>query len=239
MISIIVPVGTEDNIEQYQNILTSIKQQTPHQENVEYDIIWVGGHSTIKDWLLSQGEVHIEAPDLNRAARMNLGIKAAKNECIVLHHPRSILQEGALVELSSHISSLGEKEIYWGCFTHKFKGTMTPLKRFTSWYSNHIRCDVNKVVYLDHCFYLSKQMYQKIELLPEEDIYEDTLLSYRLREVASPKRMSSISLTSDIRFKKKGFARQALLNQYTKILFYCGVPLPKINKIYERGLWLN
>ena len=234
MISIIIPVGTEKNIEQYKKILDSTESQ-----DVVTERIWVGGSEEIQNWLLSQKEHHISAPGLNRAARMNLGIQKAKYDCFLLNHPRSVLQKGALGELSRLIQSKNSDQAYWGCFTHKFMGEETLLKRFTSWYSNQIRCAANNVVYLDHCFYLSRQMYKQIGLLPEEDIFEDSLLSYKLRDQAPCKRLESISLTSDVRFKKQGFAKQAILNQFVKILFLAGVSPPKINEIYEKGLWLN
>ena len=234
MISIIIAVGTEKNIQQYQQILESIKGQ-----GIENERIWIGGSTVIEEWLKNQGETHIQAPDLNRAARMNIGIKQARFDYYVLNHPRSVLQNGALRELAELIRTKQAGEAFWGCFTHKFMGKMTPLKRFTSWYSNRIRCGINKVVYLEHCFYLSKKMYQEIKILPEEDIFEDTLLSYGMRKVTAPKRLDSISLTSDVRFQKKGFARQALLNQYVKLLFLLGYSSEKINEVYERGLWLN
>ncbi|MCI5071890.1 glycosyltransferase [bacterium] len=168
----------------------------------------------------------------SRAARLNLGLKHAKGEVIVLHHPRSILSMDAFKQLKNVQSNM------WGGFTHSFDQTGF-LYNFTSWYSNTIRFKYRHIVYLDHCIFLHKSFLNHQPLLDDVKIFEDTLLSKRLKQYSKPILFTALSTTSSIRFKKNGLYKQALLNQVAKILFIMGVQPNTIDKLYERNLNLN
>lgn len=168
-----------------------------------------------------------------RAERLNIGVNKSKGDFLLLHHPRSYIQpEGlqALLDLCRNSDSPR-----WGCFTHRFDSPH-PLLKFTSWYSNNVRLRLSKIAYLDHCIFLSRQLWSD---LPTVDIFEDTLLSYKLRKAGAPVLLPHLSTTSAVRFNKNGILRQALLNQLLKFGFHLGWSAKKMNRLYEKDLELN
>ena len=230
-ISIVIPVGTEENHEIYHQIYDGL-----HKDS-ELELVWVSANLTLNKWLESKNQRVIEEKGPNRAYRLNIGIRAASFEHIILHHPRSILAEGAIGELKKTFMKNSKA---WGGFTHRFFDSSHYLMKFTSWYSNRVRFDLKGIIYLDHCFYFNKRLIGDNPYVPEVDIFEDTLLSDKLNKLGPPTRLSSFSSTSAIRFNKNGTWKQALMNQKLKLAYLFKTTNDKeMNKTYEKDLWLN
>lgn len=169
-----------------------------------------------------------------RSERINLGIKAASNAYLLLQHPRSVLARPAYEYLINH-----GNRIPWGGFTHTFNEPHRLLK-FTSWYSNYVRLKFSSIVYLDHCIFINRNYFRKIDLtISLVDIFEDTELSKILKKFYPATLIPHQSLTSAIRFNKNGIYKQATLNQLLKLGYHFGLSPKRMNKIYEKGLSLN
>ncbi len=169
----------------------------------------------------------------SRAIRLNHGIKNARGDMILLHHPRSLIERKGIEELL-----MKSNELVWGAFTHAFD-TLGFLYKFTSFYSNKIRGDMRKVYYLDHCIFAKKRVLEEIGYVPELDIFEDTALCEKLKKIGSGERLHAISTTEAIRFEKNGFFRQAFLNMKLKFQYRRGKDHQMLNKEYEENLELN
>ena len=177
--------------------------------------------------------------------KLQAGIDASSGAVILLHHPRSLVDPAGLVWLykkaatvDKNNSSSSSSSSWWGGFTHKFDKVHW-LLRFTSWYSNRIRPMLSRILYLDHCiFFTQNALTRKI---PPVSVFEDTELSKILRESCRdpPEVAPYLSVTSAIRFVANGVLRQAMLNQWMKLLYYCGLHHQVMNKTYEKGLGLN
>ena len=229
MISVIIPTFNEISHGYIEKILKSLSSRP----NIE--IICVDSESsdgTIE--LIEQYDVKLIQHKTNsRGERLTVGAKAATHDLIVLHHPRSILEIEALDYIMKNKENLS-----WGGFTHKFD-CKHPLLSFTSWYSNYVRADLKGIFYLDHCFYIQKDLLIDIDYLPSIDIFEDTILSQRLLSKCRPKRLPFKSQTSAIRFNQNGVWRQAFLNQWMKILLRFNTDYQELNKKYEKDVPLN
>ncbi len=200
------------------------------------EIIVVNKSDEIPELLNTLPVKLISSKDPSRAVRQNLGIKAAQGDIILLHHPRSVLERGAIQELTE---AMENQMITWGCFTHGFN-IKHPLLQFTSWYSNKVRCDQKSIAYLDHCVFFRRSLLENDPTpVPEVDIFEDTELSLKLKKLGKPVRLSKQSTTSAIRFQKNGVYRQSLLNQVLKVGYGLGVSDGWMNRLYEKGLSLN
>lgn len=167
-----------------------------------------------------------------RGEKLKLGFQKSKGEIILFHHPRSILQKDGIIYLLQN-----ENIPDWGGFTHKFDSEHFILK-FTSFYSNFIRAQIKNIFYLDHCIFAKKEILKLIEI-PEVEIFEDTLLSQNLKGISKSKLLPYYSTTSSIRFHKNGIYFQSVLNQLMKIGFYCKIPFPILNRLYEKSIELN
>jgi len=229
MLSIVIPIFNEQKHGYLDRILTLLSK-------TQHEIICVDSYST-------DDTVHIvdkynnttlyQIKTNSRAARLNYGIKKSSSAMILLHHPRSLLNLDGLIYLDEN-----QQHLKWGAYSHAFDG-QHPLLKFTSWYSNIVRGDIKQIYYLDHCIFAQKKLLQKINYLPELEIFEDTELCKRLQTEAKGHRLPYNVLTSSARFQINGLWKQVLLNQWMKILYAINVDHRKINKQYEKGLGFN
>ena len=162
-----------------------------------------------------------------------------------------------------------------------FVETTNFLLNFTSWWSNNIRGDLMGIYYLDHCLFCSKDLYSQLPHgFPPLPIFEDTEFCKAIHKVYQNYRKKqnhniqqqrivlipqlrfkkSLSLTSDIRFRKNGILKQISLNQLLKLKYFWNQyhissrlenedtkilsspnndAFSRMNRIYERGLKLN
>lgn len=178
----------------------------------------------------------VEVQSTKRAVRYNEAFKrvtCAPEDWILLHHPRSVLDPDAYQALEKIVPTQS-----WGAFTHEFDHSH-PLLSFTSWWSNHIRGDLKKIFYLDHCLFVRRAAFEKAGGFPEREIFEDTLLSNKLSLHQTPVRLPNRSLTSAVRFRVNGVWTQAWKNQVLKWKFYFNADDEEMNKDYEKGVDLN
>lgn len=202
--------------------------------NLQLELIVVDGGSSDGTWekLQSYSLTKILLENSNRSKRLKVGVSKAQGEMILLHHSRTLLTEDAL-------SGLYEKchQRIWGGFRHSFDKKKMGLL-FTSFYSNNIRFKLRGVVYLDHGLFFHRELISLKEF-PEVPIFEDTLISYKLRKGAKPILLEETIKTSAIRFERNGFLKQALRNQVAKLKFYLQSDFESIDRHYEKNLNLN
>jgi glycosyltransferase involved in cell wall biosynthesis len=229
LLTIVIPTLNESKTGYLPRILSAYKGLA------EIEIICVdGGSADDTVSLIKQSGVRLLVTDVcSRAGRLNAGIKEAKFDMVLLHHPRSIIDINGVKALVNQTSNLR-----WGAFTHQFS-ISHPLLNFTSWYSNNIRGKLHGIYYLDHCLFAQKQLLLDVGLFPDIDIFEDTEICLRLNKQATPIKLPFISQTSAVRFQTQGIYRQALRNQYLKWLYYFKRSDKEMNMLYEKGLELN
>lgn len=227
MLSVIIPTFNEIKNNYLQNILENLS-------NFDLEIIIVDSYSSDQSVELAKryDANIIQINTTSRAKRLNVGIENASGEFILLHHPRSLVSTDGIEYLIKHQHTLD-----WGAFTHIFDH-QHPLLSFTSWYSNFIRGDFRQIYYLDHCIFASKKLLQKVNMFDEVDIFEDTLICKKLRNICAPKRLSFFSKTSALRFLKNGILKQIYLNQKVKLYYLFNMDHKIINKEYD-NLELN
>ena len=231
MISVILPTFNEIS----SSYLGPIMSRLARLHQAEILVIDGGSTDGTVEFVAGHGVEVLSLPGSSRAARLNLGIEQSQGEMLLLHHPRSVIEPDD-IELMRTLSDADQ--LTWGGFTHQFDSDH-PLLRFTSWYSNHIRCDRSGIVYLDHCVFLSRAIKQSGIKIPDIDIFEDTELSKLLLEFGRPVRLAAKARTSAIRFRSNGMWRQSFLNQLLKIAYHLQLSPDRMNRLYEKGLHLN
>tara|TARA_R110000868_G_scaffold175888_8_gene413149 strand:+ start:5282 stop:5938 length:657 start_codon:yes stop_codon:yes gene_type:complete len=180
-----------------------------------------------------RGFTYVKSKAINRAGRLNDGIKYVNTPWVIFHHPRSLLNPAAFTQIRELSSPA------WGAFTHQFDDPH-PLFKFTSFWSNHIRGELQGIYYLDHCLYSHVNLLSdKPRPFSEVDVFEDTIFCKRLKTSMRPHRLSAASTTSSVRFKQNGIWRQAFMNQLLKLGYFLGLDHTMMNRWYEKGLGLN
>ncbi|EMY71107.1 hypothetical protein [Leptospira vanthielii] len=166
----------------------------------------------------------------SRAERLNIGFHKSKGEVVLFHHPRTYLPREAinyLIELSCQ----KEQKVRWGGFLHQFDKEHF-LLRFISWYSNFIRFKRKGIVYLDHCVFFDRRLWQSD--LKLQYIFEDTELSQKFRKITWPVLLPYPAITSAHRFEKNGIIKQSLLNQLLKLGYFLRLPSSILFSLYQR-----
>lgn len=237
MITILLCAFNEEHNPYFWQTLKLIQDLEEKRNQLEVIVGFTDGGDRTRFLLLEKKIRFIEVQTRKRADRYNEALKlssGAEKDWILLHHPRSLLCEEAILALKELHS-----RVKWGAFTHQFDDTH-PLLTFTSWWSNAVRGDLKGIFYLDHCLFVRKDLFLKIGGVPSVEIFEDTLLSLALSRHSEPVRLSWKSVTSSIRFKTQGIWKQALKNQLLKIKFLLNLSQDQqMNAEYERGVNLN
>jgi hypothetical protein len=226
-VSVIIPTCREND----ESYLLKMAEHYPSHSQLEF---LVADFDTPKELLeqIKRSDFNILQTNLQtRAERLQKGLEEAHGELIVLHHPRSLLDPSAWHQLLEP-----QEPLTWGGFTHRFDQQSWGLN-FTSWYSNHVRPCLWRVVYLDHCLYFKKKLLTSP--IPPVPIFEDTEISRVLRCSGPPKILAPPAVTSAVRFRKNGFWQQVCKNQILKVAYHLGVSRDRMNKFYEKKLNLN
>ncbi len=228
MISILIPTFNEVENGFLENILNGFSALA----NIE--VICADGNSNdnTRDIIKKYKVKLVDASQKSRAQRISIGVEHCSNDLILINHPRSLIDIKAIEYLEKNYN-----KITWGGLTHKFD-TEHPLLNFTSWYSNNIRAKINRIIYLDHCIFFKKSKFPNAFPLPPVEIFEDTILSKRLKKY-NPIVIPYNSITSSIRFKKNGILKQSIINQFSKACYHLNISDKWLNKIYEKNINLN
>lgn len=237
-LSIVLPIFHEKNNVLFPQILAELKKSVEVSNEIE--IIVVDSYSkdnTLE--LVKEGlgiTVHqIEAT--SRAERLNKGVELAQGEWVFLHHPRSLVDAQSFIDIIAQSQQWDDNT--WAGLRHEFDVDHYFL-RYISWYSNNVRLAKKSIVYLDHCFVMSRHLAKAIFPIPDMDIFEDTEISVRLKEHSKPLLLDQYrSLTSAIRFVNNGIYTQYITNQLMKLGYSLNISPTKLNKWYERRTALN
>lgn len=243
--SIILPCVNEIRHGYLEYILTNLISQKGNKE-----IIVVvsasddGTEQVLEKYAAQYSEIQVvRSLAKNRAQRLNEGIAVSLGEIVLLHHPATLLPDRIALDLidqaliSKHDPKYDSK-YEWGAFQHSFDLSHW-LLRFTSWYSDNVRVQRKGIVYLDHCPFIDRQILTKIGNVPDLDIFEDTVLSDRLRQVSRPVLAQGKVITSARRFRQRGIYRHAMLNQLLKICYYFRIDPQWLNRLYEQKASIN
>jgi len=239
--SIILPCVNEIRHGYLENILTNLISQKGNKEIIV--VVSPSNDRTeqvLEEYAARCSEIQVvRSLAQNRAQRLNEGIAVSSGEIVLLHHPATLLPDRIALDLIDQaLISEYHSEYDWGAFQHSFD-LVHWLLRFTSWYSDNVRVRQKAIVYFDHCPFIKRQVLTKIGNVPDLDIFEDTVLSDRLRQFSPPVLAQGKVITSARRFRQRGIYRHAMLNQLLKICYHFRIDPQWLNRLYEQKASIN
>jgi rSAM/selenodomain-associated transferase 2 len=94
-----------------------------------------------------------------------------------------------------------------------------------------LRCGMLRLPYGDQGLLLPRSLYAEIGGFPPLELMEDVALARRLgrRRIAL---LRTRAVTSAQRYRRDGYLRRSLMNQLCLMLYFLGVPLATIGRIY-------
>jgi rSAM/selenodomain-associated transferase 2 len=94
-----------------------------------------------------------------------------------------------------------------------------------------LRCGMLRLPYGDQGLLLPRSLYAEIGGFPPLELMEDVAMDRRLgrRRIAL---MRARAVTSALRYRRDGYLRRSLTNQLCLMLYFLGVPLATIGRIY-------
>lgn len=229
MISIIISAFNESHNEYLKKTISEYK----NYPNTELIVVDGGSTDGTDSYLMREGVSFHVLTNSNRAERINYGVSKSSGSFLILYHPRNYIP----IKSFEYIIKNKDK-IRWAALSHKFDDSSIILSA-VSWYSNYVRVFLKSIVYLDHCFILTKDLFNKAGKIPSIDIFEDTAFSENLKKHTRAQLLPVQTYTSSVRFRKNGILRQILMNQFLKLAYFLGLSHLAMNRFYEKKLELN
>ncbi|MBI4057416.1 MAG: TIGR04283 family arsenosugar biosynthesis glycosyltransferase [Elusimicrobia bacterium] len=221
--SVILPVWNEEA--RIQDCLLRIREQSPESEIVVVD----GGSSdrtAERAANLAHRIVKLSYP--NRGVQLHRGAEASSGEFLLFLHVDCVLPRGWPHILKKNWSD--SKELAATVFSidygqPKFRYHLIEKVQ-------HLRCRWFQVVYGDHAFCVSREMYDRSGGFPAVPLMEDLAFCHRLRSLGKIKLLPEKVQVSPRRQMKKGPLRNALWNNVLLIQYYLGISPEKLWQLY-------
>ena len=234
MISVVLPCVNELRHGYLPEIIENLRAQQGDKELIA--VVSPSADETVSVLQAAPYFRVIESDAKNRAQRLNVGIQASQGDVVLLHHPATLLPPATA--LKQIATAFQDPTVMWSGFRHQFDLSHW-LLRYTSWYSSTVRPRWGQILYLDHCVAVRRSLLDDIGGVPDLDIFEDTVLSQRLREHGAPKILPGTVVTSARRYRDRGVYRQALMNQSLKVMYHLQLDSRWMNRLYERKVQIN
>lgn len=234
MISVVLPCVNELRHGYLPKVIDNLQAQQGERELIA--IVSPSADDTLSLLQAASQFRVIESSAQNRAQRLNVGIQASQGEVVLLHHPATLLPpETALMQIDK---AFQDPLVMWSGFRHQFD-LQHWLLGYTSWYSSTVRSRWGRILYLDHCVAVRRSLLNDIGGVPDMDIFEDTVLSQRLRPYGAPVMLPGTVITSARRYRNRGVYRQALMNQMLKVMYHLKLDPRWMNRLYEQKVQIN
>ncbi|WP_186576964.1 TIGR04283 family arsenosugar biosynthesis glycosyltransferase [Aquibacillus kalidii] len=221
-ISVIIPTLNErGNIEGLCRLLGSA-------HNLE--LIIADGGSTDGTIELAKQYGRVISSAKGRAIQMNNGARIAKGKVLWFLHADSVIHPDMISEIDRVLKN---PTVIGGGFPITFDDPSVLLKIIAK--GSNLRAKYFHLIFGDQGFFIRKSHFFRVGLFPEVPLMEDWILSRKSNKLGKLVLLPTPIITSSRRFREKGIIRTFLLMQKIKLLFICGVPLKKLERMYRRG----
>ncbi len=221
-VSIIVPVYNEAPL--IRPFLQHLRERAP-----EAEIIVADGGSCDDTAKRAAGFCdQLVQSDRSRALQMNAGARVAHGDVLWFLHVDAEVPQECLAEIA-HI--LDDQSVVGGFF--RIRLPADPVYRLTDSFAHYagtllrMRCG-------DHGIFCRRTAFVEVGGFPTVPLMEDVEFFRRLRRCGRVTHSDKRIVVSPRRYEAIGRARLTFAYGFIAALYVCGVPLPRLARIYQR-----
>ncbi len=165
-----------------------------------------------------------------RGAQFATGAEAARGDWLLFLHADTVLQPGWDAAVRTFIGDSANADRA-GCFRFALD-VSRPAARRIAWLANK-RSRVLGLPYGDQGLLISRDFYRRLGGFKPIPLMEDVDLVRRIgrRRLVM---LDALAITSDERYRRGGFWLRPMRNQFCLLLWFLGVPVRTIMRIYYR-----
>jgi rSAM/selenodomain-associated transferase 2 len=185
------------------------------------EIIVVDGGSTDGTVACAAGARVIAAP-AERGGQLRAGVAAATGDFLLLLHADTVLAPG----WPAAVAGLDTEKA--GYFRLRLDSPRRAA-RVLEWVVAR-RCRWLGLPYGDQGLFISRALLERVGGVPDLPLMEDVALARRLRGRLMP--LAADAVTSAAKYERDGFLGRPLRNLMCLTLYYCGLPIGFIKRLY-------
>ncbi len=221
-ISIIIPVLNEG-----EEIVRTL-QRLAHYRSAGHEVIVVDGGSSDKTALLAlESADHVVEGDRGRARQMNRGAALASGDILLFLHADTQLPKDGIALIQAAIVN----KSVWGRFDVRLSGRH-PLFRVIEKMMNW-RASLTGIVTGDQTIFVRRELFETVGGFLEQPLMEDIELSKQLKKTAPPYAIRKTVVTSSRRWEQRGIFTTILLMWRLRFLYWWGVDVKRLAKMYQ------
>lgn len=221
MISVIIPTLNE---EKYLAKTIISAKKVPDIEIIVAD----GGSSDQTLEIAKKYADKLVSSKKGRGTQMNAGAANAKGEYLLFLHGDTVLpanwNELAIDALKKETDILGAFSL-----AASEKTVVLNIMIFTA----NWRAKIFSLPYGDQTFFLSRELFNKVNGFKEIPLMEDVEMVKRVKKIGKIKILNQPVVTSSRRWKKEGCLYSIARNQFLLFLYLIGVPAERLNRLYK------
>lgn len=220
MISIVIPVYNE------QAVIEKTLKSLPFDSGIE--VIVVDGNSTDKTMdVVKRFPVKAVLSLRGRASQMNAGASVAKGDVLLFVHADCVIDPKGLSMIDQHMvfNCVG------GCFTHRIDSARWIYRLIE--FSGNVRAEIFKIFYGDQAIFVRKDVFDQIGGFKAVAIFEDAILSKKLRTMGKTVVIDAPAVVSPRRWEKSGVGKTTMINWLLTIGFMIGIAPHQLSKFYK------
>jgi rSAM/selenodomain-associated transferase 2 len=198
------------------------------------EVIIMDGGSTDRTRAIAEDagcELVTDGPP-GRGAQMAAGADRAKHPWLLFLHADTVLQDGWIAEVATHIARATSGSPTAAAF--RFALNDAGIRPRIVEAGVGLRCAVFRLPYGDQGLLISKQLYRQRGGFKPLPLMEDVafVMQLRRRELVM---LRTAAVTSAVRYRTDGYVRRVSRNLTCLTLYALRVPVPTIQRIYRGG----